>query len=136
MPSGVTVASLDTGSAVSSVAVLVKAGARNESSENLGASQALRLAASLSNSQKSGFATSMNIEQAGGKIDVIGSREYILYSSQAPRNVVGDGNTIFMSNDSIEIQACFFLQFWDIFLQWSVARCSNHGRSKSRLALD
>lgn len=91
LPSGVTVASLDTGSAVSSVAILVKAGSRQETLDNSGVTHALRLAANLSNAKETQINTTRSIQQIGGKVDVVGSREYTLYTSQAPRNSIGEG---------------------------------------------
>ena len=86
-----TVASLDSGNPISSVAILVKVGTRNETSENLGANHAIRMAVGLSTTKKSSFNFCMNIQQLGGKVDVATSREYTLYTSQAPRNSIGEG---------------------------------------------
>jgi len=90
LPSGVTVHSLDNGSAVSSVAVLVKTGSRHETSDNLGVNHALRLAVGLSSAKATSFSACRSIQQAGAKVDVSSSREYTLYVSQSPRNTVGE----------------------------------------------
>jgi len=90
LANGVTVASLDTGAGVSSLAVLVKAGPRQETHDNLGANHAIRAAAGLSSSKHSSLSTVRSIQQVGGKVDVVGSREYTLYCSQAPRNSIGE----------------------------------------------
>jgi len=97
LANGVTVASLDTGAAVSSLAVCVKAGPRHETYENLGANHALRAAAGLSSSKHSSLATVRTIQQVGGKVDVVGSREYTLYCSQAPRNAIDEVMDCFTS---------------------------------------
>jgi len=90
LPSGVTVHSLDNGSAVSSVAVLVKAGSRHETSDTLGVNHALRMAAGLTTAKATSFSACRSIQQAGAKVDVASSREYTLYVSQAPRTAVGE----------------------------------------------
>jgi len=90
LPSGVSVHSQDNGSAVSSVAVLVKTGSRHETSDNLGVSHAMRLAVGLTSAKATSFSACRSIQQAGGKVDVLSSREYTLYLSQAPRNSVGE----------------------------------------------
>merc|ERR1711997_530908 len=70
LPSGVTVHSLDNGSAVSSVAVLVKAGSRHETNETLGVNHALRMAAGLTTAKATSFSACRSIQQAGAKVDV------------------------------------------------------------------
>jgi len=90
LPSGVIVHSIDTGSAVSSVGVLVKAGSRHETSDNLGVNHALRLAVGLTSAKATSFNACRSIQQAGAQVDVSSSREYTLYVSQSPRNAVGE----------------------------------------------
>jgi len=90
LPSGVGVHSLDNGSAISSVAILVKAGSRHETSDNLGVNHAIRLAAGLTSGKATSFSACRSIQQAGAKVDVGVSREYTLYLSQSPRNAVGE----------------------------------------------
>ena len=103
-----TVASLDTGAAVSSLAVCVKAGPRHETYENLGANHALRAAAGLSSSKHSSLATVRTIQQVGGKVDVVGSREYTLYCSQAPRNAIDEGTLLAMKKSLLKNVSSFF----------------------------
>lgn len=91
MSNGLTVASLDTGAALSSLGVLVKSGSRHESGDNRGVSHALRLAAGLATSKHSSLSTVRSIQQSGGQVDVTGSREYTLYSSVVPRNHAMNG---------------------------------------------
>jgi len=90
LANGITVASLDSGNAISSVAVVVKTGSRHENGDNLGATQALRLAVGLATSKNSSFNTCMNIQQAGGKVDVTSSREYTLFTAQGARNAISE----------------------------------------------
>ena len=108
LANGVTVASLDTGAAVSSLAVCVKAGPRHETYENLGANHALRAAAGLSSSKHSSLATVRTIQQVGGKVDVVGSREYTLYCSQAPRNAIDEGTLLAMKKSLLKNVSSFF----------------------------
>merc|ERR1711997_1301619 len=90
LPSGVGVHSLDNGSAISSVAILVKAGSRHETSDNFGVNHAIRLAAGLTSGKATSFSACRSIQQAGAKVDVGVSREYTLYLSQSPRTAVGE----------------------------------------------
>jgi predicted Zn-dependent peptidase len=85
------VASMDTGAAISSVGFIVKTGSRNETNDNRGVNHALRLAAGLGTADNTSFSIVRSIQQAGGNMDVVSSREYTLYSSQVPRNNVRDG---------------------------------------------
>ena len=123
-------ASLDTGAAVSSIAVCVKAGPRHETYENLGANHALRAAAGLSSSKHSSLATVRTIQQVGGKVDVVGSREYTLYCSQAPRNAIDEGTCWPSKNPFFkECKLIFFLfQSWTASLQWWIVQPLSRGR--------
>merc|ERR1712083_48320 len=81
LPSGLKVSSLDSDlSAMSTIGVLVKSGSSYESYENLGASHAIRLGAgNLTTKNATSFGIVRNSQQIGGHINVIGSREYLLY---------------------------------------------------------
>jgi ubiquinol-cytochrome c reductase core subunit 2 len=81
---------MDTGAAISSVGFIVKTGSRNETNDNRGVNHALRLAAGLGTADNTSFSIVRSIQQAGGNMDVVSSREYTLYSSQVPRNNVRD----------------------------------------------
>ena len=63
LPSGVGVHSLDNGSAISSVAILVKAGSRHETSDNFGVNHAIRLAAGLTSGKATSFSACRSIQQ-------------------------------------------------------------------------
>ena len=93
LSNGLTVASIDTGAPISSVGVVVKAGSRNETYENRGVSQAVRLAAGLATKKHTSFSTVRNIQQAGGKVDVVSNRECTFYLSQAPRSGINEGES-------------------------------------------
>jgi len=89
LPSGLKITSLDSDSAaVSAVGVLVKSGSSYETFENQGASQAIRLNAGLATQNASSFSLVRNIQQMGGQLNVVGSREYLLYSLITPRTTV------------------------------------------------
>ena len=93
-------ASLDTGSALSSLGVLVKCGSRHESVDNKGINHTLRLAAGLATSKHSSMSTVRSIQQSGGQVDVTGSREYTLYSSLVARNHAKDGKLSILEDDA------------------------------------
>ena len=92
LPSGLKVSSLDSDlSAMSTIGVLVKSGSSYESYENLGASHAIRLGAgNLTTKNATSFGIVRNIQQIGGHINVIGSREYLLYLLTVPRSTIND----------------------------------------------
>jgi len=92
LPSGLKVSSLDSDvSAMSTIGVLVKSGSGYESYDNLGVSHALRLGAgNLTTRNATSFGIVRNIQQIGGQINVIGSREYLLYLLTVPRSNVND----------------------------------------------
>lgn len=76
--------------ALSTVGVLVKAGSAFESPEILGTSHAMRLSVGLTCGRASSFGIVRNLQQIGGTINVIGSREYLLYTMIAPRDIFSD----------------------------------------------
>lgn len=92
LPSGLKVSSLDSdASAVSTVGVLVKSGSSFESYENLGVSHAIRLSAGcVTTKNATSFGIVRNIQQVGGHVNVIGSREHLLYLLTAPRSNLVD----------------------------------------------
>jgi len=92
LPSGLKVSSLDSDtSAMSTIGVLVKSGSSFESYENLGASHALRLGAGcLTTKNATSFGIVRNLQQVGGQINVVGSREYLLYLLTVPRSNIND----------------------------------------------
>ena len=87
LPSGLRVSSLDSDSAaISTIGVLVKSGSSIESYDNLGASHAIRLSAGcISSKNATNYGIVKNIQQVGGHVNVIGTREYLLYSLTVPR---------------------------------------------------
>ena len=100
LSNGLRVSSIDTGGAVSSVGIFIKAGPRNESYENKGVSQALRLASGLATKMNTSFSTIRNIQQHGGKVDVISNREHSSFVLQAQRSSAVEGTCIIHSTMS------------------------------------
>jgi len=86
--SGLTVASIDSGSSISTVGVVCKAGPRNESYDNLGVNQAIRLASGFATKKATNFGNDRNIAHVGGKVDVSCNREHTFYQVQASRNKI------------------------------------------------
>ena len=50
--------------------------------------------AGLASDKHTSLATVRSIQQVGGKVDVVGSREFTLFSAQAPRNGINEGRTM------------------------------------------
>jgi predicted Zn-dependent peptidase len=91
LPSGLKVASVDSdATAISTVGLLVKSGPSYESYDILGASHAIRLNVGMATRNATAFGIVRSVQQAGGSIDVLGSREYTLYSMSLPRHLMVD----------------------------------------------
>uniref|UniRef100_A0A1A8ITM0 Ubiquinol-cytochrome c reductase core protein IIa n=1 Tax=Nothobranchius kuhntae TaxID=321403 RepID=A0A1A8ITM0_NOTKU len=86
LPNGLVIASLENYSPLSSVGVFVKAGSRFETSENLGVSHVLRLAANLTTKGASAFKICHSVEALGGSLSVTGSRETMVYTADCLRD--------------------------------------------------
>jgi len=82
LENGLVVAGLDTGSKLTTVGVVTKAGSRYESYESAGISHTLRAAYGLASDKFTGFGITRHIQQAGANVTVSGSRDYIMYSTQ------------------------------------------------------
>lgn len=86
LPSGLTVVTADAASAaqgnLATVSLCVQAGARNETYNNIGVNQAIRLCAGLGTERFSNFGIVKNIEQAGANVTVTGDRETTTYTQQ------------------------------------------------------
>ncbi len=87
LPSGIKVTSIDAKDVpVATVGVVVKSGAGHESYENLGVSHALRANIGQSTKNVTSFGVVRNIQQTGGRFDVVGTRDYTMYTISAPKN--------------------------------------------------
>lgn len=82
----VVVASAEAQLPVTRVSVVFRAGARNECYDTQGASHVMRVAASLTNKNSSGFAVTRQIQQIGGSLNVTGDREVIAYTVETTAN--------------------------------------------------
>jgi len=121
MPSGLRIASIDSDdAAISTLAVMVKAGPIYENYNNLGISHAMRLSVGTGTRNASSFGIVRNVQQAGGTINVTGDREHMLYSLSCPRNMILDLFDFF--NEIITSPA---------FKPWEIS-----DQVSSRLALD
>merc|ERR1712170_104697 len=65
LPNGLVVASLDNNKPVSTLGVVVKAGSKNETHDNLGASHVLRVMAGMGTKNHSSFGIVRNLQQIG-----------------------------------------------------------------------
>merc|ERR1712142_1368088 len=86
LKSGLTVASIENHSPVTTLGVVVKAGSRNETYDNAGVSHALRIAAGLGTKNNSAFGICRNLQQAGASMVCTQGREHTLYTVQATRD--------------------------------------------------
>jgi len=86
LKNGLTVATIENHGPVASLGVIIKAGSRNESYENLGASHMLRICAGLGTKNKTAFNITRNLQQAGTGLVCTQGREHTLYSIQAVRD--------------------------------------------------
>lgn len=86
LPSGLVIASLENYSPASRIGVLVRAGSRYETMDNLGVTHLLRLAASLTTKGASAFKICHGVEAVGGSLSVASSRETMVYTVDCLRD--------------------------------------------------
>eukprot|EP00088_Acartia_fossae_P015819 TRINITY_DN18764_c0_g1_i1.p1 TRINITY_DN18764_c0_g1~~TRINITY_DN18764_c0_g1_i1.p1 ORF type:complete len:442 (+),score=157.97 TRINITY_DN18764_c0_g1_i1:38-1363(+) len=86
LKNGVTVATIENHGPVSSLGVVIKAGARNEVYENAGVTHMLRICAGLATKNNSAFSLTRNLQQAGTGLVCTQGREHTIYSVQATRD--------------------------------------------------
>jgi ubiquinol-cytochrome c reductase core subunit 2 len=91
LPNKLVVASVESNSPISRVSVLFRAGSRNETYDNLGATHLLRVTAGLSTSKSSGFAITRNIQKVGGNLSISSDRETVEYNLELTRNNLDTG---------------------------------------------
>ncbi|XP_019755594.1 cytochrome b-c1 complex subunit 2, mitochondrial [Dendroctonus ponderosae] len=75
-------------SPIARVSIVFRAGARNETAENVGVTHVLRVAAGLSTRNKSQFAIVRNIQQVGANLIATADRETISYTLEGTRQAV------------------------------------------------
>uniref|UniRef100_A0A9J7ZTB7 Ubiquinol-cytochrome c reductase core protein 2b n=1 Tax=Cyprinus carpio carpio TaxID=630221 RepID=A0A9J7ZTB7_CYPCA len=83
---GLVIASLENYSPASRIGVLVRAGSRYETMDNLGVTHLLRLAASLTTKGASAFRICRGVEAVGGSLSVSSSRETMAYTVDCLRD--------------------------------------------------
>lgn len=86
LPSGLVIASVENYSPASRIGVLIKAGSRYETPDNLGVTHLLRLSANLTTKGASAFKITRGVEAVGGNLGVTSSRENIMYSVDCLRD--------------------------------------------------
>ena len=91
LDNGLRVASIENGSPVSQVGIIVNAGSRIESRKELGITHFLRVATNMSTQNMSDLGVVRAVEQSGANLGVTGNREYMLYSIDALRSEVYNG---------------------------------------------
>ncbi|XP_014674748.1 PREDICTED: cytochrome b-c1 complex subunit 2, mitochondrial-like [Priapulus caudatus] len=86
LANGIQVVSVENFSPVSKVVVVYNAGARFESSQNLGVTHALRNAGALATKDTSFFGNVRNLESFGASLSATGTREHLIYTLDVLRN--------------------------------------------------
>lgn len=87
-----TVASVDCPTAVSTVAIMVKAGSRYETYDNAGISQVMKNLGGAAGKNHSAFGIIRNIQQLGGNLDVSYNRENLTYSTTTLGSKIDGGD--------------------------------------------
>ena len=87
----VVIACADSTLPITRVSVVFRAGSRNESYENQGASHMMRIAAGMTTMKSTGFAITRNIQQIGGILSCTGDREIVSYTVEATANNIETG---------------------------------------------
>merc|ERR1712112_676467 len=87
LSNGLTIASIENHSPVTTLGVVIKAGSRNETYDNLGVSHALRVASGLATKKNTAFGMVRNLQQVGGNMSCTQGREHTLYAVQTTRDV-------------------------------------------------
>ncbi|XP_062540819.1 cytochrome b-c1 complex subunit 2, mitochondrial [Armigeres subalbatus] len=91
LPNKLTVASAESGAAVARVSIVYRAGSRQETADNLGASHVLRAAAGLSTKTATTFAITRNLQQIGGSLTATSDRELITYTVAVTKDELETG---------------------------------------------
>jgi len=86
LANGLTVASVDENSPVTTLGVVVKAGSSNESYDNAGASHVLRVVSGMTTQTNSSFGICRNLQQLGASLTCTQGREHTLYTVQVTRD--------------------------------------------------
>jgi len=106
---GVTVVSCNSGSPVTTIGVLVKAGSRNETYDSLGSAHAFKNSIGLATKSHTAFGVTRNVQQMGSQISVNGAREYMIFSAQ-----VLTGKTVALCDYLLDAVANPAFKSWEI----------------------
>merc|ERR1712025_912070 len=87
LSNGLTIASIENHSPVTTLGVVIKAGSRNETYDSAGVSHALRVASGLATKKNTAFGLCRNLQQVGGSMSCTQGREHTLYAVQTTRDV-------------------------------------------------
>jgi len=90
LPNGLLVASLENFAPISRIAIVVNAGPRNETGENLGATHMIRLMAGMGTEETSAFGLTRTIQQAGANYSCSTNREFTTYQLDCIRDELDD----------------------------------------------
>lgn len=91
LPNKLVVASADANAPVARVSIAFRAGSRNETADNLGASHVLRASAGLSTKTATSFGIMRNLQQIGGSLTVTSDRELIQYTVAVTKDELETG---------------------------------------------
>jgi len=86
LKNGLTVASIENHGPITTLGIVLKSGARNETYENMGASHAIRSAAGLATKNNSQFGITKNLQQVGASLVCTQGREHTMYTIQTTRD--------------------------------------------------
>ena len=102
LPSGMRAVSIDGDDiAVTTLGLLVRAGACHELYENLGVNHAIRTNIGMTSKNSTSFGIVRNIQQTGGRLDVLGTREYTLYTMSVARSSFANVGDFFIEAVSV-----------------------------------
>ena len=87
LSNGLTIASIENHSPVTTLGVVIKAGSRNESYDSAGVSHALQVASGLATKKNTAFGMVRNLQQVEGSMSCTQGREHTLYAVQTTRDV-------------------------------------------------
>ncbi|CAH0546911.1 unnamed protein product [Brassicogethes aeneus] len=88
LPNKTVVVAADNDSQIARVSIILRAGSRNETAENLGITHLLRNCAGLSTKNASQFIITRNIQQVGASLTATSDRETISYTLEGTRSAV------------------------------------------------
>nr|CAD7193588.1 unnamed protein product [Timema douglasi] len=91
LPNKLVVTSIDSSYPISRVSILFRAGSRNETPQNIGASHVVRVTAGLTNKNSSYFGVTRNLQQIGASLTTTADREVVSYTLEGLPNTFDIG---------------------------------------------